>query len=61
MDITEEIKKWKDRKGKLKEKFSYLTDSDLIFQEGKYNDMLIRLQIKLGKPKGELQAILEAL
>lgn len=61
MDTTEEMKKWAERKGKLKKKFMYLTDEDVVFQEGKYSEMLIRLQIKLGKPKGELQAILEAL
>jgi len=52
---------WNEQKGKLKQKFSVLTDNDLMFEEGKKDEMLGKLQIKLGKSKEELQKIMEAL
>ena len=46
---------------KLKEKFATLTDNDLMFAEGKKEEMLGRLQIKLGKSKEELHKIIASL
>jgi len=42
---------WNEIKGKLKQKFATLTDNDLLLIEGKQDELLGRLQIKLGKPK----------
>lgn len=53
--------KWNEQKGKLKQKFAVLTDDDLMFAEGKKEEMLGKLQITLGKSKEELQKIIEAL
>lgn len=59
---TDSIKgNWKEQKGKLKQKFSTLSDDDLMYAEGKKEEMLGNLQKKLGKTKDELQAILAAL
>ena len=52
---------WNEQKGKLKQKFANLTDNDLLFAEGKKDEMLGTLQIKLGKSKEELQKIIAAL
>ena len=52
---------WNEQKGKLKMKFANLTDNDLMFAEGKKDEMLGKLQIKLGKTKEELHKIIEAL
>ncbi len=52
---------WNTSKGKLKQKFAILTDNDLLFVEGKKDEMLGRLQIKLGKTKEELQKIIAEL
>jgi uncharacterized protein YjbJ (UPF0337 family) len=52
---------WYEQKGKLKQKFAMLTDNDLMFLDGKKDEMLGRLQIKLGKTKEELYKIIEAL
>ncbi|HRI33695.1 MAG TPA: CsbD family protein [Saprospiraceae bacterium] len=52
---------WNEQKGKLKQKFANLTDNDLMFVEGKQDEMLGRLQIKLGKSKEELHTILSEL
>ena len=45
---------WNELKGKLKQKYGNLTDDDLIFSEGKEDEMLGRLQKKLGKSKDEI-------
>ena len=52
---------WTEQKEKLKQKFGTLTDQDLAFEEGKKNEMLERVQTKIGKSKEELQAIIAAL
>jgi len=52
---------WDEQKGKLKQKFAALTDNDLMFAKGKGEEMLGRLQIKLGKTKEELHKIIKGL
>lgn len=61
MNITEVKGNWVEQKGKLKMKFATLTDNDLLFEEGKQEEMLGRLQVKLGKTKEELHKIIAAL
>lgn len=61
MNTTEIKGNWNEQKGKLKQKFSVLTDDDLMFAEGKKEEMMGRLQIKLGKTKDELTKIIAAL
>ena len=61
MNTTEIKGTWHEQKGKLKQKFAELTDNDLMFEQGKKEEMLGRLQVKLGKTKEELMAILAAL
>lgn len=61
MNTTEIKGNWNEQKGKLKQKFANLTDNDLMFAEGKKDEMLGRLQIKLGKSKEELHEILSSL
>ena len=48
-------------KGKLKQKYAQLTDDDLKFAEGKDEELLGRLQQKLGKTKEDLRSELEDL
>ena len=60
-NITELKGNWNEQKGKLKQKFATLTDNDLMFEEGKKEEMLGKLQIKLGKTKQELHKIIETL
>ncbi len=52
---------WNKQKSKLMKKFSVLTKNDFLFAEGKKDEMLARLQIKLGKTKEELQTIITEL
>ncbi|WMX17317.1 MULTISPECIES: CsbD family protein [unclassified Aureispira] len=46
---------WNEIKGKLKQEYAQLTDDDLKYQEGKEDEMLGRLQTKLGKTKEEVK------
>jgi len=61
MNKTEVKGNWNEQKGKLKQKFAVLTDNDLMFESGKKDEMLGKIQIKLGKTKEELHAIIAAL
>lgn len=61
MNTTELKGNWNEQKGKLKQKFAELTDDDLMFAEGKKDEMLGRLQIKLGKSKEEFHKLLSEL
>ena len=58
MNKTEVKGNWNEQKGKLKQKFAKLTDDDLMFEEGKKDEMLGKLQINLGKTKEELHKIM---
>jgi uncharacterized protein YjbJ (UPF0337 family) len=61
MNTTEVKGNWNEQKGKLKQKFAELTDNDLMFAEGKKEEMMGRLQIKLGKSKEELHELIGSL
>jgi len=52
---------WNKVKGKLKQKYSDLTDDDLTFQEGKEDELYGRLQSKLGKTKDEVKELVASL
>lgn len=49
---------WNETKGKLKEKYAVLTDNDLAYEEGQEDQLVGRLQEKLGKTKKEVKDIL---
>ncbi len=49
---------WNQTKGKLKQKFAQLTDDDLLYQEGKDEELYGRLQKKLGKTRAEIDELL---
>ena len=52
---------WNEIKGKLKQKYGELTDDDLAYAEGKDDELLGRLQKRLGKAKDELRREIEKL
>jgi len=52
---------WNEIKGKLKQSYGNLTDDDLTFAEGKDDELLGRLQKKLGKSKDDLRKMIETL
>ena len=50
---------WNEVAGKLKQKFANLTDDDLLFKEGKEEELLGKLQQKLGKTQEEIRRLIE--
>ncbi len=59
MSTTTELKgNWNEIKGKLKQQFASLTDDDLLFTEGKKDELVGRLQQKLGKTKDEIRKLI---
>jgi uncharacterized protein YjbJ (UPF0337 family) len=52
---------WNELKGKLKQQYGNLTDDDLVFSEGKEDELLGRLQKKLGQSKDEVRQMIEKL
>jgi len=52
---------WNYQRGKLKEKFPELDDHDLLFEQGKKDEMLTRLAVKLHLSKEELELLISSL
>ena len=50
---------WNEVKGKLKQKYGQLTDDDLAFADGKEDELLGRLQKKLGRTHDEIRSEIE--
>ena len=58
MNTTEIKGNWNELKGKLKQQYADLTDDDLLYDEGKEDEMYGKLQQKLGKTKDEVRKII---
>lgn len=52
---------WGDKKTKLKNKFSHLSDADLHFDEGKESELTSRLAAKLNKSEADVHLLINAL
>lgn len=52
---------WNTSKGKLKQQYAQLTDEDLDYADGKGDELVGRLQNKLGKAKNEVVKMLNDL
>lgn len=61
MDQLELKGKWNEMKGKAKQAYANLTDDDLKYEEGKDDELLGRLQTKLGKTRDEVITWLKSL
>jgi uncharacterized protein YjbJ (UPF0337 family) len=62
MSTKLEIKgNWNEIKGKLKQKYGQLTDDDLTFAQGKEDELLGRLQKRLGHDKEDLRKTIESM
>ena len=52
---------WNETAGKLKQRFANLTDDDLLFKKGKEEELVGRLQKKLGKTREEIRKMISKL
>ena len=59
---TDKLKgNWNVIKGKLKQEYADLTDNDLMYEEGKEDELYGRLQKKLGQTKEQVHEMIERL
>jgi uncharacterized protein YjbJ (UPF0337 family) len=61
MNTTELKGNWNELKGKLKKSYAELTDDDLLYEEGREDQLYGRLQQRLGKTKEEVKKLFEDL
>ena len=52
---------WNQLKGKVQQKYGELTDNDLVYQEGKENELLGRIQEKTGHAKEDIKKFIDEL
>lgn len=52
---------WNEVKGKAKQKWANLTDDDLLYEEGKEDELYGRIQKKTGKTKEEVKKWIDSL
>lgn len=58
--LTDTLKgNWNVIKGNLKQEFGDLTDDDLAYQEGQEDELLGRIQSKIGKTKHEIKEFID--
>jgi uncharacterized protein YjbJ (UPF0337 family) len=53
--------RWNELKGKVKQQYADLTDDDLLYAEGKEDELLGKIQKKTGKTKEEVEDWLDKL
>jgi len=52
---------WKEVRGKLKQKYAQLTDDDLLLERGKEEELIGRIQKRLGKTTEDIKREIENL
>ena len=53
--------RWNELKGNVKQKWAQLTDDDLLFEEGKEEEVLGRIQKRTGESKDNIRQFLASL
>lgn len=61
MDKLEIKGNWNQVKGKLKQKYAELTDDDLVYEEGKEDELLGVIQQKTGKTRDDIVDFIRSL
>jgi len=61
MNSCEDKISWNEQKDRLKQKFVVLTDNDLMFDDSKNEEMLNKLETKLGITKEVLRRMFSTL
>ncbi len=61
MDNLEFKGAWNDIKGKLKTKYAELTDDDLLYAEGQEDQMLGKIQKRIGQSKEQVRDLIRSL
>jgi uncharacterized protein YjbJ (UPF0337 family) len=53
--------RWNEVKGKMKQEYGDLTEDDLKYEEGKDDELVGRIQKKIGKTKDQVIAWIQSL
>ena len=61
MDKLEIKGNWNELKGKLKQAYGDLTDDDLAYSEGQDEELVGRIQRRLGKSRDEIRKMIRDL
>ncbi|HRE76964.1 MAG TPA: CsbD family protein [Flavobacterium sp.] len=61
MNTTDLKGNWNELKGKLKQQYADLTDDDLLYVEGKEDELYGRIQQRVGKSKDEVKKMIDKL
>jgi hypothetical protein len=61
MDTVSMRKHWRQIARSLKRRFGILKDADLVLNEGKEEELMVALGLKLGKTRDDLRTLIEAL
>lgn len=61
MDKLEHKGTWNEVKGRMKKSYASLTDDDLTYTEGQEDQMLGKIQQKLGKTRDEVIDMIKSL
>jgi len=55
--FTQQVKgNWNELKGKLKQQYADLTDDDLLYEDGKEDELLGKIQKRIGKTREEVES-----
>ena len=52
---------WNQAKGMLKQKWANLTDDDLLYEEGREDELIGKIQKRTGETKEQINAFIEGL
>lgn len=52
---------WNEVKGKIKQEYAEVTDDDLLFEEGKEDEIIGKIQKKTGKTKDDVKSFIDSL
>ena len=52
---------WNVAKGKLKQKYAQLTDDDLVYEKGREDELLGRVQKRVGQTREEVERVVDAI
>ena len=50
---------WNVAKGKLKQKYAQLTDDDLVYEKGREDELLGRVQKRVGQTREEVERVVD--
>jgi hypothetical protein len=54
-------KNWDELSERLRGRFSKIKESDVVFIEGRYDEMLEKISLRMGRSKAEVQKLIDSM